>query len=116
MAIKLTETNGGKILEILASGKLVHQDYAVLVPIFERLIQEHGRISILFEMVDFHGWDAAAAWDDIKVDVKHFSDIAKLAMVGETKWEKGMSIFCRPFTTAKIKDLDKARAWVASGE
>ena len=41
----------------------------------------------------------------------------RLAIVGETKWEKGMAVFCRPFTTAKIKyfdqsDIDKARAWI----
>jgi hypothetical protein len=26
------------------------------------------------------------------------------------KWEKGMSVFCKPFTTAKIRYFDKAQA------
>jgi hypothetical protein len=68
-------------------------------------------------MVDFHGWEGAALWDDIKFDVKHFSDIDRLAMVGDRKWEKGMSVFCQPFTTAKVRyfdraAIDEARAWV----
>ncbi len=60
---------------------------------------------------------AGAAWEDLKFDLKHFNHIERLAIVGETKWEKGMSVFCRPFTTAKIRyfdhtDIDKAREWI----
>jgi len=119
MAIKLNETNEGEVLEVQVSGKLAHEDYQHFVPEFERLLKQHGKIRVLFEMVDFHGWEGAAMWDDIKFDVKHFSDIDRLAMVGDRKWEKGMSIFCRPFTTAKIRYFDhtaiaEARAWVAN--
>jgi hypothetical protein len=116
MATHLSEENGGKILEVRVSGKLSHDDYQHFVPEFERLVQEHGKIRVLFEMTDFHGWEAGALWDDIKFDLKHFSDIERLAMVGEKRWEKGMSVFCRPFTTATIRffdDVEQARAWLS---
>jgi hypothetical protein len=117
MAIRLNETDGGKVLELQVSGKLAHEDYQHFVPAFERLVKLHGKISVLFEMVGFHGWLGAALWDDIKFDAKHFSDIDRLAMVGDRKWEKRMSVFCRPFTTAKIRYFDhtaigEAKAWV----
>ena len=115
MAIKLTEKNNGQLLEVQASGKLAHEDYEHLVPEFERLVKQHGKIRVLFEMIDFHGWEGAALWDDIKFDLKHFSDIDRLAMVGDKKWEKGMSIFCKPFTSAKIRYFDSAsiaRGWL----
>ena len=119
MAVKLNETNDGKVLEVRVTGKLGHADYEHFVPEFERLLKQHEKLRVLFEMVEFHGWEGAAMWDDIKFDVKHFSDIERLALVGDRKWEKGMSIFCRPFTTAKIRYFDRAsiaeaRAWVAS--
>src|SRR3954467_3157278 len=117
MPITLTETNSGKVLEVEVRGKLTHEDYQQFAPRFESMLQVHGKLSVLFHMVDFHGWEAAAIWDDIKFDVKHFSDIERLAMVGDKKWEKGMSVFCQPFTTAKIKYFDSAaigaaRSWV----
>ncbi len=31
----------------------------------ERLIGEHGKIRILLEMHDFHGWEAGALWEDV---------------------------------------------------
>jgi hypothetical protein len=119
MAIKLRETNDGKVLEVQVTGKLAHEDYQHFVPEFERLLKQRGKVRVLFEMADFHGWEGAAMWDDIKFDVKHFSDIDRLAMVGDRKWEKGMSVFCRPFTAAKIRYFDhteiaEARAWVIS--
>jgi hypothetical protein len=119
MAIQLTERNNGNILEVQVRGKLVHEDYQHFVPEFERLVKEHGKIRVLFEMTGFHGWNASALWDDIKFDLKHFSDIERLAMVGDRKWEKGMSVFCKPFTTAKIRYFDiaqttEARAWLES--
>jgi hypothetical protein len=51
--------------------------------------------------------------------LKHFSTIERLAMVGDKKWERGMSLFCRPFTTATIRYFDssampEARAWLES--
>jgi demethylmenaquinone methyltransferase/2-methoxy-6-polyprenyl-1,4-benzoquinol methylase len=119
MAIRLTENNGGKILEACVSGKLTHADYRRFEPHFARLVKQHRKISVLFEMVDFQGWKAAALWDDIKFDLKHFAGIERLAMVGEKKWQKGMSQFCRPFTTARIRYFERsaageARAWLAA--
>lgn len=117
MAIKLKEDDGGKVLEVHVSGKLAHEDYLHFVPEFERLIKQHGKLRVLFDMTNFHGWKVSALWDDIKVDIKHFTDIERLAMVGDKEWEKQMSLFCRPFTTAKIRYFDntkatEARAWL----
>jgi len=114
MAIKLKENDGGKVLEIQVNGKLAHEDYLHFVPKFEQLIKQHGKLRVFFDMTDFHGWEAGALWDDIKLDIKHFSDIERIAMVGDKEWEKQMSLFCRPFTTAKIRYFDNtnaAEAW-----
>lgn len=117
MSFEITETAVGNIVEVHATGKLSKEAYEAFVPMTEEKIREHGKIRILFIMHDFHGWTAGAAWEDFKFDLKHFNHIERLAIVGETKWEKGMSVFCRPFTTAKIKyfdhtDLEKAREWI----
>jgi len=119
MAAMLSEKDDGKLLEVRVTGKLSHDDYQNFVPAFERLTGRHGKIRVLFEMADFHGWSAGALWDDLKFDLKHFSDIERLALVGDKKWEQGMSVFCRPFTSAKVRFFDSAaiqdaRAWLAN--
>jgi len=120
MSIKLNEEAGGKLLTISVAGKLTREDYKSFMPKVEELILKFGKIRILFEMHDFHGWDTGALWEDIKFDIRHFSDIESLALVGDKKWEKGMSIFCKPFTKAHIKYFDlseknEAYEWIRAG-
>jgi hypothetical protein len=67
-------------------------------------------LRLLFDMTGFHGWDAGAAWEDLKVGIAHFADIERLAMVGEEKWQHGMAIFCKPFTRATVRYFDHANA------
>ena len=95
MPIRLNEENCGKILVLQVSGKLVREDYEHFVPEFERLVRQHGKLRVLFDMTGFHGWEASALWEDIKFDSKHFADIERLAMVGETSgstaWRRSAS-------------------------
>jgi hypothetical protein len=117
MTVELQQRQNGKVLVVPVSGKLERADYDRFVPEFERLIQQHGKIRVLLETHDFHGWTAGALWDDIKLNVKHFNDIERVAVVGEKKWEKGMTTFCKPFTTATIRffdhdHADEAYAWI----
>jgi hypothetical protein len=115
-AVDLVATDN--LLEVRLTGKLTKEFYERLAPEVEKMIAEHGKLRILMIMHDFHGWTAGALWEDIKFEFKHARDIEKLAMVGESKWEKGMAAFCKPFTKAKIRyfdqtQLDEARKWTA---
>ncbi|WP_395742087.1 STAS/SEC14 domain-containing protein [Prosthecobacter sp.] len=117
MAIHVTENDGGKEMEVRITGKLEHADYEHFVPEFERLLKLHGKLRVLFIMVNFHGWELPALWDDIRFDLKHLADIERLALVGDKRWEKWMATFCKPFTTARIQFFDAdeeaaARQWL----
>lgn len=120
MPIQLKEENDGRILAVKVSGKLVKADYADIVPVFERLVKQHGKLRVLFDLADFHGWDAGAVWQDLKLGLAHFAHIERIAMVGENKWHHGMAVFCQPFTAAKVRyfdhaDLAKAQEWIDEG-
>jgi len=116
MTVELNVTRP-ELLEVRASGKLTRTDYEYMTPRVEELIRERGKLNVLFEMHEFHGWEVGALWEDVKFDLKHFNDVRRLAMVGNQKWQSGMSRFCKPFTTAKIRYFERgheeeARAWL----
>lgn len=120
-AIELIKTETGKLVEVRVKGKLEKEDYQIFVPEVERLIEEHGKINMLVHLENFHGWTAGALWEDIKFDLKHFRDMERLAIIGDAKWEKGMALFCRPFTTAKVRfftpdRMDEAHRWLTEEE
>ena len=110
MPIQLKEENDGKILVVHVKGKLVKADYEHFVPEFERLVQQHGKQRVMFDMTGLHGWDVGAAWEDVKLDIEHFADIDRLAMVGDKKWQHGMEMFFKPFTKAMTRYFDHADA------
>ncbi|MGA7614627.1 MAG: STAS/SEC14 domain-containing protein [Thermoanaerobaculia bacterium] len=120
MPIRINEEEGGKVVVVHVSGKLEKADYERFMPEFARLVREHGKLRVLFDMSGFHGWEVSAAWEDFKFGVEHFADIERLAMVGETKWQKGMATFCKPFTKAAVRYFDhadyaNARTWLDEG-
>lgn len=111
-------TTSGNFAHIKAEGKLSKEDYQLFAPLLDEQIKDNGKLRLLFEMHDFHGWTLGAVWEDLKFGTHHWRDIERLAIVGESKWEAGMANFCKPFTTAKIKYfdhnlLDEATSWIA---
>jgi hypothetical protein len=109
MAIQITEEDNGKIVVVRISGKVQKEDYVKFVPEVDRLVQQHGKLRMLFEMLDFHGWTAGAMWEDTKFAFHHFRNIERLAIIGEKKWQKGMATFCRPFTAAEVRYFEHSQ-------
>jgi hypothetical protein len=105
-----------KVLGFKMSGKLHDADYKAFVPAIDAAAAG-GKVRLLAQFHDFHGWDMHALWDDIKFSTTHCRTIERIAMVGETTWQKWMAKVCAPFTAAKVQyfdaaDIDKAWAWL----
>lgn len=116
--IKVIEQDGN-ILHIQAIDKLTHADYEeVLIPLLDKLLKEHSKARILLFMgEEFHGWEAAAMWDDAKFGMMHRTDFDKCAVVGGPKWvEWATKVFstlmsgeCKTFP---VNQLEQAQAWL----
>jgi len=110
-------TSSDRVLAFRLSGKLHDEDYKTFVPRVDEAIAQEGKVRMLVEFHDFHGWDAHALWDDSRFAATHCTKIERIALVGETAWEKWMAVVCRPFTMASIRyfdavDTDAAWQWV----
>jgi len=117
MSVELHAEEGTNVLEVTLSAKLTGEDYESFTPEVERLIKEHGKLRLLCRLKDFHGWTMGAMWEDLKFDWHHFSDIERLAFIGDKRWEAGMAVFCKPFTKATVRyfdvsDENKAVEWI----
>src|SRR5262245_8628987 len=73
------------------SGKLHDEDYKKFVPLVDAAIAKEGKVRMLAQFHDFHGWDVKAFWDDIKFSTTHCTKIERIALVGEKTWEKWMA-------------------------
>jgi hypothetical protein len=102
------------VLGFKMSAKLHDDDYKKFVPLVDEAVAKDGKVRLLAQFEDFHGWDMHALWDDIKFSTTHCTKIERIALVGDKKWEEWMAKVCKPFTMAKVKYFDAAQlasAW-----
>ena len=115
--IQVDPTPVGTIVTLKFREKLDKQDYETFVPMIESQMKNGSPIRLLTELHDFKGWTVGALWEDTKFAAKHFNSIERLAVVGESRWQKGVTVFVKPFTAADVryfdmKEIDTARKWV----
>ena len=107
-----------KALAFKMSGKLHAEDYRKFVPLIDAAAAKEGKVRLLAEFEDFHGWDLHALWDDIKFATTHCNTIERIALVGDKKWMEWMAKVCKTFTRAAVRyfdasEVEAAKAWVA---
>ncbi len=109
--------NEPKVFAFKAAGRLTHDDYQEFLPKLEEIIKREGRISVLLELENFHGWELRAALDDYHFGMAHQKDFERIAIVGEKRWEQWMTLLSKPFVDAKIRffppeQIGEAWDWV----
>jgi len=115
--IQVEDTPSGKVISLKFREKLRKEDYEEFVPMLESQMGSGQKVRILVELHDFEGWTVGALWEDTKFAARHFKDIEKLAVVGDAKWQEGLTLFAKPFTAASVyyfrmEDIEKARRWI----
>ncbi len=103
-------------LEFKIEDNLKIEDYEKLIGILEPLTIRR-KVSLLIVLLNFEGWNEDDFEKYAQFAAKYFDKIDKIAIVGEQAWIKGIAIFCKPFSQAKIRyfrpfELDQAREWL----
>lgn len=91
------------LVVVTMSGQLDTKDYEQGLPIIEGYIREFGKLNLLVHMSGFKGWTAGGIWEDIKFDVNHARDFARIALVGESTWQEWAAVICKPFTSGEVR-------------
>lgn len=102
-----------KALAFRMSGTLHDEDYKTFVPAIDEAAKS-GKVRMFAQFHDFKGWDVRALWDDIKFATTHCTSFDRIALVGESTWQKWMATVCKPFTLAKVRYFDESeipQAW-----
>jgi hypothetical protein len=79
-AIDYPEQN---LLSFTMSGQITKADYAAVVPILEAKVQRWGKVNVYLEVGNLDAMTLPALWQEIKQDVKHFTDFNRAAVVSD---------------------------------
>jgi hypothetical protein len=83
--IQVEKTPENKVVILKFKERLDKKDYEIFVPRIESQMENGSKIRLMVELHDFKGWTTGALWEDTKFAAKHFNDIERLAVVGDTK-------------------------------
>jgi hypothetical protein len=111
------ESDGIWVLRIF--GVLRKEELDAVQDVGRTALEPHGEMKLLVRVAeDFAGWVGGEAWGDVTFFVEYGDRIARIAIVGDPKWETEM----RMFTGAGIRRapvgyfppdrIAEARAWL----
>jgi hypothetical protein len=85
--------------------------------LLEQAIRRAGKIRVLFELRSQPYGDFDAFWEDLKFDVKHTSDLERVAVIGDSRWEKAAVKVFDTFTPVQCRYFERgqeerALAWI----
>ena len=110
MALNLVQKNDGRTILMRPDSKLTEEDYDILGPRLDAAVRTHGSVDLLVDMRNFSGISPGGLWKDLELDVKHFDDVDRLAVIGAATWQEWMTRFTKPFTSADVRYFDEAEA------
>jgi hypothetical protein len=105
------------VVAIRATGTLTKEDFSHFAPQFEQTLHQLGKLRVLFDMTGFDGWEPKGFWEETKFDIKHNSDIRRLAVIGDEKWHHALITLFKPFVAAEVRyfhrdEANQARHWL----
>lgn len=117
LAVGIEHSTSGVYLTLKVTGKLRHEDYEIMTPMLESAIEgiNNPEIKALIDATELQGWEMRAAWDDLKLGIKHGREFKKIAMLGNKNWQKYASKIGGWFISGEIKyfeDKTEALRWL----
>ena len=107
------------VLGVSAHGEVTGEDYElILVPAIETKAASHHRLRLLYVIgPEFTGFTGAAAWEDAKVGMRHFTAFERIAVVTDVDWIRNTFRFFAFLMPAPVKifanaEADQARIWI----
>jgi hypothetical protein len=93
----------GRLVALRVAGKLTKEDMVSVAPPLEEKIRENGKVDLLCDMTDLHGWSLGGFWAEVKFDAKHAKDFRRVAVITGKPLHRFMASMLKPFTSAEIK-------------
>ncbi len=106
-------------LTLKAKGKLTHADYLKITPFIDAALAmiDDPVVDVLVDGTELSGWEPRAAWDDLKLGLKHGSEFHKIAIYGNKSWQELAAKVAPWFISGEaqyFEDLQEARQWLAN--
>jgi stage II sporulation SpoAA-like protein len=117
LSIGIERVNDQFFLSFKAIGTLTHQDYLKITPMIDAALSEvkTPKVNVFIDGTELDGWELRAAWDDLKLGLKHNNEFNKIAIYGNKKWQEIGAKLGAWFLSGEVKfftDSETAFNWL----
>ncbi len=90
LSIGIERSGNNIFLSLKAIGKLTHEDYETITPMIDNALDsvKDPKVKVIIDGTEMEGWDLRAAWDDLKLGLKHGNEFEKIAIYGNKNWQE----------------------------
>ncbi len=117
LSIGIERVGSDVFVALKAVGKLTHEDYELITPMLESALSEVSmpNVKVLIDGTGMEGWELRAAWDDLKLGLKHGKEFKKIAIYGNKHWQEILAKVGKWFVSGEVKyfeEYDAAVDWL----
>lgn len=117
LSIGIERVGDDFFLSLKAVGKLTHADYEIITPLIDSALATINvpKVDVLIDGTELEGWELRAAWDDLKLGLKHNNEFNKIAIYGNKNWQEIAAKIGSWFISGDIKyfeNLKDAISWL----
>ncbi len=117
LTMSIQQTDETFLMRMVAKGKLTHENYQQITPLIDQALEsvEHPKVCFMIDAREMEGWELEAAWDDMKLGLKHGNKMKKIAIVGNKKWQALIAKMASWFIDGKaqyFENIQEAEDWV----
>ncbi len=117
MSDHLEVTTARRSIHLKPIGRLRAGDYELIGPALDAFVERHGSARILFDAGGLSGVTPAAMWEDLKLGLRHRSDIDRIAIVVDGGWIERLATLVGAWSRIAVEvfdrdSMDEAKAWV----
>ena len=117
LSIGIEKMSSHFFLSLKATGRLTHEDYEIITPMIDSALEgiKEPVVDVYIDCSELEGWELRAAWDDLKLGLKHGRDFNRIAIYGNKKWQEYASKIGSWFISGEVKyfeSADEALTWL----
>ena len=117
LSIGIERTEKQFFMSLKATGKLTHDDYQIITPMIDSALEgiKEPIVDVFIDGSELEGWELRAAWDDLKLGLKHGREFNKVAIYGHKKWQEVASKVGSWFVSGEVRffeDAETAMSWL----
>jgi SpoIIAA-like len=97
-------------LTLKAVGKLTHENYNAINPLIDAALDgvKDPKVTVFIDGSELEGWELRAAWDDVRLGLRHGNEFSKIATFGNKKWQERTAKIASWFVSGDVKDFDES--------